>query len=53
MLRAALPSTDLRQLQSRVHGRLICKGDGDYNQARRVWNGGLTSTRRLSSVAPT
>jgi FAD/FMN-containing dehydrogenase len=39
MLRAALPSTDLRQLQSRVHGRLICKGDGDYNQARRVWNG--------------
>lgn len=39
MLRAALPSTDLRQLQSHVHGRLICKGDGDYDQARRIWNG--------------
>jgi FAD/FMN-containing dehydrogenase len=39
MLHAALPSLALRNFQSRVHGRLICKGGGDYDQARRVWNG--------------
>src|SRR5207247_11090974 len=39
MLHAALPSVALQNFQSRVHGRLICKGDRDYDQARRVWNG--------------
>lgn len=39
MFHTALRSRSLRTFQSRVHGRLICKGDEDYDQARRVWNG--------------
>ena len=39
MLHAALPSRALRTFQSRVHGRLVRKGDEDYDRARRVWNG--------------
>jgi FAD/FMN-containing dehydrogenase len=36
---SALSSLALRNFQSRVHGRLICKSDDDYDQARQVWNG--------------
>ena len=39
MFHDALPSRSLRNFQSRVRGQLICKGDDDYDQARRVWNG--------------
>jgi FAD/FMN-containing dehydrogenase len=36
---SAPPSPALHTFQSHIHGRLICKDDGDYDQARRVWNG--------------
>ena len=36
---SALTSVALHNFRSRVHGQLICKDDGDYDQARRVWNG--------------
>ena len=41
MFHAALSSKSPYNFQSRVHGRLICKGDQDYDLARRVWNGGI------------
>ena len=29
----------LRGLRESLHGTLICPGDEDYEDARRVWNG--------------
>jgi hypothetical protein len=39
MLELAIHSKTIQELQTRLRGQLICKGDDDYNSARRVWNG--------------
>ena len=38
---AAVAGHDLDRLRSRFSGRVITAGDGDYNQARSVWNGAI------------
>jgi FAD/FMN-containing dehydrogenase len=39
MLELAIHSKAIQELQARLRGQLICMGDDDYNDARRVWNG--------------
>lgn len=34
-----LSGSDLDELRARLQGRLLVEGDGDYDQARRLWNG--------------
>jgi len=39
MLELATHSRRIQEFQARLCGQLICMGDDDYNDARRVWNG--------------
>ena len=45
--RARLTSTQLRDLEARIGGRLLCTGDDGWEDAVRIWNGMVDSIPAL------
>src|SRR5215510_4870045 len=44
-----VPLAKMQAFKERLHGRLVCPGDNDYDRARRVWNGRID--RRPALIA--